>query len=538
MSGKSDAFKISLLVFILFMITMKAIPVSDTQANDYMPWLMIQKHTINFDCVTGSTTDYMYYPNPNGHFYSVFPPGTAVASLPVYLIPSLFIKQPTRLWMWMLGKTSASLMMALACMFIFLIAKKLFDRKIAIIATAIFALGTGVFAMASQMLLTFTGAILFLTMGCYFLVSGNDKTWYVIIAGFSFAFAGLCQLVCFVFLLLFGIYISAEKFKAVFWYALGAMPVIILGAIYNSVAYRAPWRTGEFLSTSFFLSGKWDVKVPLSKMWATPILKGLVNNLFSPSRGLLVFSPILVFAFLGLWVAWKQKGRLTFLLYGFAGCCITTLLASTWYDLSGGNCFGYRITLSVIPFLVLLVAASLPTVFRNRALKVLLVCFFAFSIFVQSVGYLSYDGGSWERRYLQTGSGVETKNTDKNTWSKNNQLFWEIDNFKFYVPPFWQGTKSYPANVTKVVDRSVDEPKEGYVRVGVITETPRIARISASLKYGQKMVGYVDQYIPRGRYTTWLPMVKKEGDLIQLDVFLSNVGVEDGYALGFALKLI
>ena len=57
----SNAFKVVILFFVLFMITSKMMPLSDCQSNEYMPWMMIKKGTINFDSITQDTADYMYY---------------------------------------------------------------------------------------------------------------------------------------------------------------------------------------------------------------------------------------------------------------------------------------------------------------------------------------------------------------------------------------------------------------------------------------------------------------------------------------------
>lgn len=525
---RSDAFQIFVLLFILFMITLKTVPVSDTQSNNYLPWIMIRQGTFATDFVSMSQTDYMYYPR-DGHTYSTFPIGTPVAALPVYLLPSIFIGRITPMWAQLLGKTSASVMMALAAVFIFLAAGKLFDRKRALATTVLFALGTGVFAMASQMLLTFTGAILFLSMGCYFTAMGPGKKVHVLMAGFSFAFAGACQPICFLFLLLFGLHVLVRRYRDLPAYVLGALPPVALTAAYNTIAYGAPWKTGEFLAASFSVSGNWNSGVSLHEIWSTPLLKGIAITLFSPSRGIFVFSPVLLLAFVGLWVAWRKKGDLAFLLYGFAGCCVVVIAAAKWLDLGGGNCFGYRTTLSVVPFLALLAGAGLGKVLSRKWLEMVLVVLLAFSVFVQGVGYLSYDGGSWETRYLYEYNG-KPRYTERYFWSGHNQLCWEVSNFKFYVPPFWQGTRPYPASVIEVGGCLAREQDDGRVRVGLVTESPRIFRAAVTYVEDGGPTKVSRRFVPRGEYTTWFePVDAKDGTILYVGI--SNVGVKDGYVI-------
>lgn len=510
------------------MITMKTVPVSDCQCNNYLPWLMVRKGTFATDFVCMSASDYMYYPH-GGHTYSVFPVGTPVAAIPVYLLPSLFIGYLTPLWSELLGKTSAAFMMALAVVFIYLTVLKLLDdRKSALVVSVVFAFGTGVFAMASQMLLTFTGVVLFLAMGMYFLVLGNGKPRYVVMAGFAFAFAGLCQPASMVFLLLFGLYVVLRRRRDLSWYAAGALPPVALMAVYNSIAYGAPWRTGEFLAATFIKTGSWKGSVTLGELWSTPVVRGAVNNLFSPSRGLLVFSPVLVFAFYGLYLAIRKKGKYSFLIYGFIGCCVTFLVASKWYDWGGGNCYGYRITLNAIPVLCLLTAVAMPRVLNRKALLAVFSVFLAFSVFVQVVGYLSYDGGSWETRYLRgEGREDEFETTDENIWSGDAQLFWETRNFKFYVPPFWQGVRPYPASVTRIRDVLVEQEEDG-TRFGVVSESPRIFRIVIQVEQADGPFYRRSCYVPRGDYTTWTDLLRLEGEFA-VSIAVSNVGVEDFY---------
>jgi hypothetical protein len=523
------------------MVTMKVVPVSDTQANNLLPWQLIRHHSLSFAPYVKSASDYMYYPNPNGGFYSNFPVGTSFLALPVYLVPSLFISEPASTWMAYLGKTSAAAMMALASVLMYLTAARLFrDRRTAILLAVIFALGTGVFSMCSQMLLTFSGAILSLITGTYLLVRYRDSRetgWkWLLPAGFAFAYAGFCQPVAFIFLAVFGLYVLVNKARDLFAYSCGAVLPLFFFFGYNWYCYGSPLTTGEHLIPLMNMTGSWDIRPHFTRFWNTPLWKGLSGQLFSPSRGILVWTPVFLFAFLGVYLALRMKGRYSILTYGFIGVVLTVILASMWFDWTGYNSYGPRITATVIPFMVLLIGPCVPRIRKNKVLLATFALLLAFSIFVQAVGYISYDGGSWERRFLykQTWKPEEMRvklvSTEDNMWSGNNQLFWELSNISFYVPEIWQG--SYPANVSKIVDQEILNGDHN-TAASITTVSPRIFRLSAQICQGDKVLLSYGPYItPRGTYKTVLsPLEAEKSTDVTLKMGVSNIGLEDGYFL-------
>lgn len=532
-----------LLLFAVYTAIFKIIPVSDCQSSNYLPWLMLKKHTLSCDYLHPNSSDYMYYPH-NGHFYSTFPPGTAFAALPVYLIPSLFIDMALDYNMEVLGKISASVMMALAGVLIFLIAHELSrNRKTAILITAVFAFGTSVFAMASQLLLTFTGSILFLTLGTWFLVKSEDNPKYLYGAGYSYAYAGFCQPVCYLFLVAFGIFILVRyKMKSI-RYAVGALPALSFALIYSHIAFGSIFKMGETLIAQFYLNNNSWIhasNVPIGRLFDTPLFSGIANHLFSPGRGLLAFSPILVFSLAGLYKAWKLKGKYTFLIYGFLASLMSIMVSAMWFDKLAGNSFGYRVTLDTIPFLVLLLTPAMPVILSRKALTVAFSILLAFSIFVQLVGYLSYDGGSWETRYIRTYENGKYEATHDNLWSlENNQLSWEIRNLHFYVSGPWQ-TGDYPSRDTSVKEIKAKEIKPGYVAIGVETYSPRIARMGITV-YNPDTKEVVAELtpvlVPRGSFTRWTEPIFKDENSVELDIFISNIGAGDEHEIKATLDI-
>jgi hypothetical protein len=84
----------------------------------------------------------------------------------------------------------------------------------------------------------------------------------------------------------------------------------------------------------------------------TRFAEGLLGNLFSPSRGLLIFSPVLVFALSGFVLALRDRAQRP-LNIAYAAIVVANLIVigagSIWW---AGHSYGPRFTTDIVPFLV------------------------------------------------------------------------------------------------------------------------------------------------------------------------------------------
>jgi hypothetical protein len=122
-----------------------------------------------------------------------------------------------------------------------------------------------------------------------------------------------------------------------------ALGVVSL-ALYNKAAFGSPFVTTEqaYLHTSSVFGS-----------FSYPILEGLYLDLFSPLRGVFVYSPVLIIGAVGFYY---MLGRREVKVEGIllAACFVGILLPySMWYDVAGGEGFGQRFLIPVIPFLLL-----------------------------------------------------------------------------------------------------------------------------------------------------------------------------------------
>jgi len=134
------------------------------------------------------------------------------------------------------------------------------------------------------------------------------------------------------------------------WSLLIAVPWIAYNfAVYHSVL--PPYYSQEAFSQS------------------TRFAEGLLGNLFSPSRGLLVFSPVLIFALSGFVLALReQEQRGLHIAYGaiVVAHLIIVGAGSRWW---AGHSFGPRFTTDIVPYLVYFTAFNfrLPSSIRPAA---------------------------------------------------------------------------------------------------------------------------------------------------------------------------
>ena len=142
-------------------------------------------------------------------------------------------------------------------------------------------------------------------------------------------------------------YCAARHGRAVLWFALGLLPAGAALAAYDWVAFGSPFHLsyryeagglGEQQHQGFFGIGR-------------PTLYGLREVLFV-DRGLLVFSPVLLAAAVGLVLMWRRCYRGEALL---AAVMVVAFVASDagYFLPSGGGTPGPRFFVPALPFLVL-----------------------------------------------------------------------------------------------------------------------------------------------------------------------------------------
>ena len=359
-----------------------------------------------------------YLKKINVHYASAFTLISAFLAVPVYFLPiklGLAVNWENLI---VLSKISSALIMALSGGFFYLLLKKQFslDEKKASTLTYVFLFATVNFAMLSQSLWQHGTLQLFSILGLYFVLdhlkSSNFKPFSAFIGGLFYGLAILSRPTAGLGFLFIGIFalIKLNNLRSILktgiFVALGVLVNVAFFFWYNNKYYVGIENQG-YASQLF---GSWLSPFPIS----------FIGVWFSPSKGILTYSPVFLFSFVGFYVAMKKgfKEHFQYFIY-FLIVIIHTLVISFWKHWYGGYSFGYRMSSDIIPYLVLLMVPYLKSSWYDK--KHFLFSFlFVFSILVQVFGIIFFDG-IWHAAY-DTGF----KNTSW-LWSlKDSELMFNI----------------------------------------------------------------------------------------------------------------
>jgi hypothetical protein len=288
-----------------------------------------------------------YLVHLNGRYLSLYPVAPAIAALPFYLIPALGGISPTNRLFEDLEKLAAASMVALSACIFYLVLRRLASRRVSLLLTVIYALGTSSFSVSSQALWQHGPSQLALTIGLYSVMRGREDPPWIGLAGFSLAFAVICRPTDLLLILPLGAYVMLYRRPQMGWFLLGMLPPWLFQLWYNYAYFHDP----------FFQ--------PFGRAyWSTPLMEGLSGILLSPGRGLFIYSPVLLGSFLGMVLAWRPHGD-PLLRALSVGVLPTLLLYGKWGSWWGGWSYGPRLLADLTPILTM----CLVPLFRLEAIR-------------------------------------------------------------------------------------------------------------------------------------------------------------------------
>jgi len=110
----------------------------------------------------------------------------------------------------------------------------------------------------------------------------------------------------------------------------------------------------------------------------------LANILFSPSRGLFIYSPVLIFGIIGIILCWTKSGTLL-LRYLSVGVIANILLYSKFFCWWAGYTYGPRLLADITPILCLFLVET-KFLFTKSLFKIAFLILAAFSITAHAIG--------------------------------------------------------------------------------------------------------------------------------------------------------
>ena len=337
-----------------------------------------------------------YYLVPSrreGTFVNTFGPGPTLVAAPVFgalrLLNGTLRNHPRSLWYG--GKLAASLCVAGSAVFVFLAALLFTRTRRAFLIALAYGLGTCVWAISSQALWQHGPNELFLAMGTYFLLRSHEQGKFAVLCGAALSCAVCSRPSSAVVVVVFGAYLLWTNRRSALLFIAGGAPLALALLGYNLYHFGSPFLTGQGIrGPSVALA-----KTGSAAIWQTPLWKGAAGLLVSPSRGLLVFSPFVVFAIWGLIRAWRNKaqyGPLRAVTLALAALCF---MQFKWFDWWGGHCFGYRPLVDGMPLLVLLLALVIDDIRAKPVLTALFGALLVWSVGVQVIGAFAYNERDW-----------------------------------------------------------------------------------------------------------------------------------------------
>jgi hypothetical protein len=226
-----------------------------------------------------------------------------------------------------------------------------FSLKTAVLTTLTFGLVTIAIIYAKYLFSEpLAGLLLLLAAYMLFAYRQEGGQRHLLLAGLAAGFAVLSRANNLFLLPVFGLYLLAI-IRPIDWLRLGqailsfglglAVPgLIMLG--YNALRSGDPFQTGYDLT-----------------LFSPNLLLGLYKLLFSPLRGLFVYSPILLLSIPGWWYLRRRQPAEAWLFAGLAGVTIT--LFSAWSS-GEGLSWGSRFLVPVVPFFALSLAPLVETI--------------------------------------------------------------------------------------------------------------------------------------------------------------------------------
>jgi glycosyltransferase involved in cell wall biosynthesis len=403
---RRDAVWISLVLFALLLAVFAASPVTTSYDSRWS----IHTATSFAHGRGGDLTEYLpiiekedFYAieYPDGRPRTRYPIGTSLLAMPAVVISSwlrphfaedLRTRIPVRTEQFIASIIGA----AAGVIFFWVILSQFQSLAIALASTFIFSFCTSIWSTATRALWQHGPLVLMLVIAMLLSVRARRRPQLIQYVSLPLAMAYVVRPTAIVPIAMLSTYVLVCHRAWFVRYVCWAMIVAIPWGAYNFAVHKA-------LLPSYYSQEAFSQ--------STRFVEGLLGNLFSPSRGLFIFSPVLLFALSGFVLALRDPEQRP-LNIAYGAIVIAQLIivgaSSMWW---AGHSFGPRFTTDIVPFLVYLTAFSfrLPETFRPRTQTALSACIAVLALaglLIHAQGALRSESLAWN---------VIPNNIDQNT---------------------------------------------------------------------------------------------------------------------------
>jgi hypothetical protein len=387
------AVAIAIAMFVLYNANGREIGSYDSQPTKYAARELLLRGTLSLNHVVGRTPQLTersgFVLARDGRYRSAYSPVPAIlaASIMWPLVKAGVFDLDAPLAAAFMASTSSSLLVAAAVALAFMTARRFTTRgRAAFVAIAIGA-GTGLWTTASQTLWQHETAIFGLMLAIFALTARDVRTRHgmLIGIGLGLAAASRMQLGAAVIVLIAG------TVRVAGWRA-GALASAVCAAIVLPVAITNLRWFGSFLGAAPMLEALHGTVHGTTQSFRLQN-DGFAGLLVSPSRGLLIFSPVIAFVAAGARIprraVWPLPGS-----WCLAAAVVQYVVYGSYTVWWGGHTFGPRYMLDVLPMLVPAAAVAAEAV-RRPATVALAGAALIWSIGIAALGAFSYPNDGW-----------------------------------------------------------------------------------------------------------------------------------------------
>jgi hypothetical protein len=318
-------------------------------------------------------------PGPNDRVCSIFPPGVAFLAFPFFLPFVLAGSDALNLGLLVrVGHVAAATIEVIATLLLWSLMRRFVSARWALALVLLYFLGTSVRTIASQALWQHAGVHLTVAFALWLVLSSRPVAlWREFAAGAALGFGTVVRQTTGLLVP----FLPAARIRATVLAFIGAAIGVTPLLVYNALAFGNPLEQGYG-----------------TKPFDTSPLIGLYGLLVSPSRGLFVYEPYVIFAFASIVLLKPSRDflelRLLSLVYAWAA---TAILYSTYAEWWGGRVFGPRFLDDLAPVLFALLAWGIGHGLLARwPVRVAFWICAAWSLLIFQAAAFVYDQNTWD----------------------------------------------------------------------------------------------------------------------------------------------
>ncbi len=348
----------------------------DTNLDEY-PQLLRERRYQGVECVTATyqvtPIDRISGCPAGSHYYYWYPIGTPVVAFPLLVatdaalrvvgppadrlignragsVATAFLRRDYLASHLLVEILLGSIIVAAATVLLFLTARIYLGVAGSVVLALLFAFGTSAWSTASRALWQHGPDMLMLSAALYFLSLATHRPAVLSWSAAPLMLAYFIRPTSSIILAAVGAYVLIHHRRQFLAWLLVAAATAVPFLAYNFRIYHRPL-------PSYFLLSLFLAPTPAN---LGRILNGFAGTILSPSRGLFIFSPFLLFSLAGAWLSFRRKWMTPLTYYLAAAVVLHWVAISDFAYWTAGYCYGPRLFVDVLPlFLYFLIPAFL-----------------------------------------------------------------------------------------------------------------------------------------------------------------------------------